>query len=150
MNSTGDAERNNTAQIDLHAKAAEYADLQVTALTLPENISSGQRVRATWTVHNRGKIAAAGSWSDMLVLTQDAVTGNSDDIILARIPHDGGLPVGDFYSAEAEVDIPLSLHGHYRLAVISDVDGRVREPDSRGNTFVYLHLWISSHAMLIW
>ena len=133
VNSAGDAERNNSAQINLHAKAVEYADLQVTALTLPDSISSGQRVRVTWAVHNLGKVAATGSWTDMLVLTRDAITGNSDDIILARIPHEGGLSVGEFYSAEAKVDIPLSLYGDYRLAVIADVDGRVREPDSRGN-----------------
>ncbi|UOP01491.1 CARDB domain-containing protein [Kingella potus] len=133
VNDAGDAERNNSMQTGFHAAAVEYADLQADSLTVPENMASGQRVRVAWTVHNRGKVAAVGDWSDMLVLTQDAVTGNSDDIILARVPHKGGLAAGVTYSAEAMIDIPAGLHGRYRVAVITDADGSVLEPDSRND-----------------
>ena len=133
VNAIQDAEENNSIQTQLISKQPEYADLQVMALSVPTQVLSGKKSHISWMVQNHGNVHATGDWFDRIILTQDDILGNGDDIILANVVHRGGLKSGESYVAEAEIDIPLRLNGQYRIALVSDAEQKVLEPNTRFN-----------------
>jgi subtilase family serine protease len=135
-NAAGNAETNNDAAGSFGSSLRQYADLSVTSLVVPASIESGAQAIVSWTVVNQGLASAAGSngnWVDRIVLSQDGVIGNADDVVLASITRSGTLGVGDSYSTSATVRIPTRLQGSWRIALISDVNAAVREPDTRAD-----------------
>ena len=132
-NAAGTAEANNSAAGSFTAAPRLYADLSVAALVVPATAESGAEIQISWTVANLGNAPATGSWVDRIVLSTDAIAGNADDVVLANVTRSGGLAVGTQYVGTATVRIPTRLEGTYRIAVISDVNASVREPDTRGD-----------------
>ncbi len=135
-NLAGNAETNNTSAGDFITTLRQYADLAVTDLVAPTTVESGAQTQISWSVTNQGPVAAVsanGSWVDRVVLSSDSVIGNADDVILASVTHTGALAVGASYGQSASVRIPTRLQGNYRIAVISDINSAVREPDTRAD-----------------
>ena len=129
----GNAEANNSAAASFTSTARPYADLSVTDLVVPTTVESGGEATLTWTVANAGNAAATGSWTDRIILTRDTVTGNADDVILLNVKHATALEPGSSYTQSATVRIPTRLEGAYRIAVVSDANATVREPDTRAD-----------------
>jgi subtilase family serine protease len=84
-------------------------------------------------VVNNGTAPANNTWVDRIILSADSIIGNADDVILASVNHPTGLVVGASYTQTATVRIPTRLDGNYRIAVITDANSSILEPDTRGD-----------------
>ncbi|MBN8557208.1 MAG: hypothetical protein J0L74_05970, partial [Burkholderiales bacterium] len=122
-------EANNQAVRPLAVTLAPYADLEISDLTVPaQTIADPARLAVGWTVTNRGTGAGiTGSWTDTVLLSRDDVVGNSDDIVLGRFQHSGGLAVGASYRREETLLAPPLLSGRFTLFVQTDSAGVVFE-----------------------
>ena len=94
------AEGNNTVSSMLSIGLAPYADLQVSDVTSPVLlIADPARITVGWTVTNIGTgEGITARWTDSVVLSKNAIAGDSDDIIIGRFDRVGGLSVGASYS----------------------------------------------------
>ncbi|WP_051319435.1 CARDB domain-containing protein, partial [Chitinimonas koreensis] len=132
-NLSNDAEANNAAAIETTAAAQTYADLRIENLVAPAAGLGTLPVTLSWTVANRGQRDAAGGWDDQIVLSTDAVIGNSDDVVIGTVRREGGLAVGQQYVQSATVVLPWRPAGRYYLGVRTDAGGAVLEPDTRAD-----------------
>ncbi len=114
-----------------------YPDLDVASLVVPSSVNSGGTATISWTVTNTGAATANGPWVDRLVLIPVGATGSSQDITLGNYTQLNSLAVGASYTQTVNVQIPGRLTGSYKIALISDANQVVAEPDTRANsTFV--------------
>lgn len=130
IRASGDAEANNQVSTSVHADAKPYPDLVVSGLVIPASIESGVPFDVSWTVSNIGPVAASGSWTDRVVLSSDAVYGNSDDIVLGNLTRRDPLGNGDSYTATLSVRTPTRIEGNYRIIVVTDANKSLIEPDT--------------------
>ncbi|WP_198080418.1 CARDB domain-containing protein, partial [Acinetobacter calcoaceticus] len=133
VNVLNNAEINNSSTEAFISSPKMYADLAVSQIIVPETIGAGNLTQVQWTVTNRGDKAAEGQWVDRIILSRDSVIGNADDIILASYNRVKDLNVGESYQQKASITMPARLEGSYYIAVISDINQIVKEPDSRAN-----------------
>src|SRR5439155_7747402 len=127
----GNAETNNTASLTLDSSLAPYPDLQVTSITFPTKVLSGDPLPVTWDVANFGPGLAAGSWVDRVYLSADDQVGN--DTLLGSFTHTGDLAGGERYSRTETVTIPERPDGAYRVVVVTDLDNAIYEHTDDGN-----------------
>jgi RHS repeat-associated protein len=120
---------NNTARsLGTVSIASTPANLVVSAATLPATGESGKQITLQWTVANQGSgDTIMPHWQDRIGLSLDDVFGDDDDIVLANVTHSGLLDVGASYTASANVTLPFSVVGDYRLYVLTDVNNAVYE-----------------------
>ncbi|WP_167370367.1 CARDB domain-containing protein [Acinetobacter genomosp. 33YU] len=133
VNALNNAEINNSSTETFISSPKMYADLAVSQIIVPETIGAGNLTQVQWTVTNRGDKAAEGQWVDRIILSRDSVIGNADDIILASYNRVKDLNVGESYQQKASITMPARLEGSYYIAVISDTNQIVKEPDTRAN-----------------
>src|SRR5262249_40360574 len=108
-------------------------DLQVTQVQAPAQAFSGQSMALTWTVTNAGSgVTAESAWSDRIVMSLDG-TFDSNDIVLASIPHTGSLAAGAIYTNSATVTLPIGLSGDFKFLVVTDAQFQVYEHALDGN-----------------
>src|SRR5205823_5851540 len=125
-------ESNNTGQSPLIAVTlTPPPDLQVTSITIPSKVLSGDPLQATWDVTNLGPGLAAGSWVDRVYFSTDDQVGN--DTLLGSFTHTGDLAGSEHYSRTETVTVPERPDGAYRVIVITDADNAVYEYQSEGN-----------------
>src|SRR5262249_48855910 len=87
----------------------------------------------TWTVTNAGSgVTAESAWSDRIVMSLDG-TFDSNDIVLASIPHTGALAPGAIYTNNATVTLPIGLSGDFKFLVVTDAQFQVYEHALDGN-----------------
>ncbi|MFZ4526019.1 MAG: CARDB domain-containing protein [Chlorobium sp.] len=110
------------------------ADLVVTEVTAPTAVQAGNSLRLSWTVKNQG-IGDSGitQWTDRVVLSRDAVFGNSDDLTLGNFTHTGLLNNGQSYSSNELVVLPKEFSGPYQLFMETDAFNQVYEFDHENN-----------------
>ncbi|MCY2992548.1 MAG: hypothetical protein NTY19_32405, partial [Planctomycetota bacterium] len=115
------AEDNNTlAARQTVAVAGVHADLQVSELQAPPTGVAGGSLRLAWKVINAGRDATpAGSWSDAVYLSADAVLDDGDRE-LASFRHDRPVAAGGFYWQDETVGLPDGLTGSFYLIVKTD------------------------------
>ncbi|MBS0640889.1 MAG: hypothetical protein JSS43_13510, partial [Proteobacteria bacterium] len=131
------AEYDNASTIVVTAVPRPYPSLVAGNLQAPASGRGGTSVALHWEVTNNGQAGTgAATWSDAVVLSQDAIIGNSDDIVVARFSHSGALAIGEGYVQDQSVTLPTRLNGTYTLAIVSDIDGAVIEPDNNGKNIV--------------
>jgi subtilase family serine protease len=110
------------------------ADLVPGAVTAPESSRAGQAVRVQWTVTNQGIGATQVTYYDTVVLSRDAVRGNSDDQVLVTSYRGTPLEPGAGYTRSELVTLPLNLEaGTYRLFVVTDAGSQIAEGSGEGN-----------------
>ncbi|WEI17182.1 CARDB domain-containing protein [Acinetobacter proteolyticus] len=136
VNSVGNAEANNSLAATFSSTAQTYADLSVSQVIVPTNVGAGNTAKIQWTVTNSGDEAAEGQWVDRIILSRDAIIGNADDIILANYNRVKNLAVGESYQQDISLTIPPRLQGSYYIAVVTDVNQNIKEPDTRANNQV--------------
>jgi subtilase family serine protease len=116
-----------------------YADLTVVTASGPNRvIGNPADITVSWTVRNDGRgPGPISNWSDRVVLSRDAIYGNSDDILLANVPHSGALPVGSTYSESRIFQLPDNLEGRFQIIVRTDAEGVVlQQPNTAPDIFV--------------
>ncbi len=126
-------ENNNSASVSFSAAAKLYADLVVSQFSAPLTGRGGEQITVDWTVLNQGGVPTSANWIDRIILSDDAIIGDADDVVLANVAHAGALGVGASYAASQSVSLPLYLNGGFYLAVVSDAQGQVLEPDTRAD-----------------
>ncbi|MCB1944039.1 MAG: hypothetical protein KDI53_18655, partial [Candidatus Accumulibacter sp.] len=127
-NGSGNAENNNRASVEITSAARAYPDLRVGALSVPASVVGGEFAEIRWSVDNHGSVDGGGSWTDQIIFSSDALIGNADDLIVGSARHQGGLHVGESYTQQLSVPLPLAAAGRYTLAVRTDSAGEA-EPD---------------------
>ncbi|HNI80523.1 MAG TPA: CARDB domain-containing protein, partial [Rhodocyclaceae bacterium] len=123
-------ETNNTTAALQTTKVtpAPVPDLQVSAITLPAQIVSGQTAHVAWTVNNGGGGTAKGPWTDRVYLSTDG-TLNSPTF-LGDVAHTGNLDAGGSLSSSLDFIVPALADGNYRIVIVTDVNGQIYEGGS--------------------
>lgn len=131
VNETPTGQFNNTALDDtqLAITFPPLPNLQVTAITPPDEPFSGTQTTISWVVTNTGTGAtSAGRWFDQIVLSLDNDWNTTEDnIYLATVLNPNYLPVGESYQNSATISIPRGINGSYHFLVRTDVYGNVFE-----------------------
>src|SRR5262249_50731255 len=131
-----DATANNQASITVQSQAKLYPDLAASNFVIPASGNGGDQVQIGWTVTNLGSVPTGVSqWVDRIILSKDAVFGNSDDITLAEYAHSGALGAGQSYTALETLTLPLRQDGNFYITVRTDATGAVIEPDTQANNY---------------
>ena len=106
----------------------EFADLGVSQIVTPTTASSGETIHVSWTVGNFGTgTTDVATWYDRLVISTNDKYGDGDDIYLTSVKRSGTLAVGDSYTAETDVKLPLGISGNYWIFVKTDETNAVFE-----------------------
>jgi hypothetical protein len=113
-----------------------HADLQVSAVSAPDEEILGYPVQVpvTWTVTNQGlRPTIPGAWQDQVYLSQNAVIGDADDVLVGSFLHNGALLPGESAVQTRTVSLPFGVKGAYNLFVTADGAGHVFEAGQEGN-----------------
>jgi hypothetical protein len=126
---TSGTRTDNTASVPLSVTLAPYADLAVSNVTAPAvTIADPATVTIGWTVTNNGTGAGITStWTDQVIVSASGLVGNSDNLVLGRYVHNGGLAVGASYSNSQTITLPPGFNGRYHLIVLTNAGGTVFE-----------------------
>ena len=119
------------------------ANLTATAPNGPGSAPAGTTITPSFTVTNAGNTAAAGSWTDSLVISQDGVFGNGDDVVLQTVTHTGPLAAGSSYVEQFNAQLPFGITGSYTLFLVTD-SGRVLNQSTRTDDVAATTINVSS------
>lgn len=109
-------------------------DLQVTALTVPEQVTAGTVIDVEFTVNNLGtaNTPTGGShWKDGVYLSFDHALGG--DLLLGLIDNVAALEVGGAYNSGGSFTIPDGVAGNVFIFVQADALKRVDEYPQESN-----------------
>lgn len=106
-------------------------DLVIEEVVVPTTALSGQPVPVRWRLANRGTGDFAGTITDQIRLSTDAVVGN--DTLLANFPFTGLIPAGGYVEREQLVTLPIATEGERFLVLTTDVTAQVYEPFGENN-----------------
>ncbi|MDZ7970800.1 MAG: CARDB domain-containing protein [Nostoc sp. DedSLP03] len=120
-------ESNNVKVIPLTI-TGENADLEVTAATVPNVVSTQQTVSVSWTVKNIGSLAATngnGGWYDRVYISNDS-TFDASDISLSNYYYSdwvsAPLAVNGEYTRTRDIIIPQGRNGSQYLLFVADAN----------------------------
>jgi RHS repeat-associated protein len=110
------------------------SDLQVTAINIPTNATTGQAVNLSWTVRNTGGgVTDATSWKDKVYLSTDGTFNAGTATLLGTYTHNGALAAGGSYIQNQLVIIPYCISGQFYIFVVTDSDNNVNESTGENN-----------------
>jgi len=109
------------------------SDLTVQTITIPSTALSGDPVEIQWTVQNIGAFAAAGSWTDSVYLSTDAIWDINDRLI-GQVAFGGTVNPGSSYTSKLDTNLPAAAAGQYRVIVRTDIFDEVVESNELNNT----------------
>jgi subtilase family serine protease len=126
-------ENNNSTSASPLLVSRNTPDLQVTNITLPDNLLPGQSLPLSWTVTNMG-VGQTNSnfWYDRVYLSSDQ-TLSGDDTSLGSVYRSGALTASGSYTATAAFSLPPDLSGNYYVLVQTDRDNHVIEGSFEAN-----------------
>jgi RHS repeat-associated protein len=110
-------------------------DLKVASVTPPGSAAApGDAVTFGWTVQNTNATAdtAVANWNDS-VFVSTSPTFDSSAVLVATIPHTGGLAAGASYSGSYIGPLPGLLPGDYYVFVRTDIDSAVPDAERTNN-----------------
>jgi subtilase family serine protease len=108
-------------------------DLQVTAVTRPSVVFSGNNIPIAYTVKNKGNGGTRTSnWYDYIYLSTDSVFNGSAQL-KRTVNHNGALEPDSQYSVSTTIFIPLTSSGRHFVYVVTDAVNNVYEHTSEGN-----------------
>ncbi|MGB3654095.1 MAG: CARDB domain-containing protein, partial [Rivularia sp. (in: cyanobacteria)] len=131
------SEDNNVTASAIQIELADYADLEVSEVTVIESaIGNPATINVGWKVSNVGTGAGiTGEWVDRVIASVDEVIGNSDDIELATFAHNGLLDTNQFYNASKDIQLPANFEGRYNLYVQTGIPTNENSPTIFENGF---------------
>jgi RHS repeat-associated protein len=106
-------------------------DVDESAFTVPNTATPGQQTTIGYSVSNLFDQSIVGPWTDSIYLSRDTVF-STDDVLLARIKHVGGIEALGSYSETVDAVMPAVPEAAYHVIVIADSRGNVPDTD-RGN-----------------
>ncbi|MDN5787881.1 CARDB domain-containing protein, partial [Pseudorhodobacter sp.] len=102
------------------------ADLRVVSVTAATGATSGEPLRISFTVQNKGGAVWDGTryWADSVWLSKDPVLDRRRATYLGEVVHDAGagLGAGESYSQSLDFTLPPGTEGAYYIHVATDVD----------------------------
>lgn len=98
---------------------AAAADLRVTSVTAPANVTAGGAIAVTYTVANDGGATTRGSWTDGVYLSADTVL-DASDVLLGQVTRQGDLTAQGTYTQTLTTTVPGLLPGQYHVLVEAD------------------------------
>ncbi|MCP4110165.1 MAG: hypothetical protein GY749_32355 [Desulfobacteraceae bacterium] len=129
-------EDNNIRSVLISVELTPPPDLEITLAEMPTEAVAGQPVAVNWTVQNIGSAGTVvSSWYDSVFLSLDNVF-DINDIRLKSFRHYGGLNIGENYSINDEVEIPIYASGMYYLLIKADSREDVYEHEAEHNNVV--------------
>jgi hypothetical protein len=134
INTTGNAESNNSATNAVTAQLAAYPDLAVGGIVAPANGLPGSTVSLGWAVTNIGVGTVSDSWSEQVYWSDDAVIGN--DTLLATFSYTNVIPTSQFVLRTQSVVLPTIGSGDRWFIVRVDSSARVFELNESNNVSI--------------
>ncbi len=112
-----------------------YADLVVTSVTSPTMVFGDPATAfIEWTVRNDGTgVGTTDRWTDRVILSVDEIAGNGDDRIVGEFVRDGVLALGQEYTRQETILLPVGLEDRFHVFVTTDAEGLVFENGSESN-----------------
>ncbi len=128
-------ETNNTVATPVTITLAPWPDLQVTAIAVPAQDTSGTILNFSYTVKNNGAGTVQNvSWSDALFLSPVNNLSGTGAILLGKIPQNRVVSPGDSYTQQASFLIPATLPGGtYYVLVATDSLNNIFENTGENN-----------------
>lgn len=115
----------------LSAQVVTGAELIVSSFTAGAKVVPGQNVDIQWRIKNVGDAAVSSAWTDRIVLSRNAIIGDSDDMTLGDFAYSAGpLAAGEEISRQAQVGIPFDpslIPGTYNLYIVTDAANQIDE-----------------------
>jgi RHS repeat-associated protein len=111
------------------------ANLAAQSITTPPDGTVGQTVSIDFTISNTAAVPIDGNWTDSVYLSRDTLFG-PDDVLLARVPHQGGLAAQGSYQATATATLPGLIDRAYHIIVVADSSAQVADTNRADNTLV--------------
>ncbi len=105
------------------------------SITSPATGTIGQNVSISYTVANTTTIPITGDWTDSVYLSKEASFG-PDAVLLARVPHTGGLGAMANYTGIASAALPNLIDGDYHVIVVADSSVQVPDTNRADNMLV--------------
>ena len=108
-------------------------DLQLSNLVISNpQLWAGDAVTVSWDGANTTGLQLLGDWSDAVYLSTDGAWDIAD-ILLATVPHTGGLAAGLSYSQSVDVAMPGVMPGDYYVIIRADLYNQEKESGQEGN-----------------
>lgn len=111
-------------------------DLALRELQVPESLSSGETIVASWMVENIGEgTTLTDSWQDIVFMSDhaDREFNADEDIIIAVFDRTSELEGGEFYQRTRDIKIPDGLDGEYYLIVSTYADSLTGDTNRSNN-----------------
>jgi hypothetical protein len=129
--------------MNLVSRERELPDLQTFSVSAPATAKSGDYIVVYWDVRNPGLDTGNVSWTDRVILSEDAVL-DAGDIELGRVLHKEGLPKGETYREAGVYTLPIDSAGDFTIFVTADSDFAVfeglKEPNNSAHTAAPMHV----------
>ena len=128
------SQNNNSTHSGIQIQAQPTADLQVSLVTAPAAIGSGEWLTVNYTVVNEG-LGRTNSdwWVDNVVLSKDDIPGNGDDVYLGWLYHSNRLAPAESYQGTGSFRLPIEMQGDFKVFVQTDVWNGVTELNAENN-----------------
>ena len=139
-NAVYEFDEDNNSGNELITIHSQTADLTITDFVAPSQGKAGEAITIDWTIINQGAgDTAVTAWTDSLILSPDAVLGNTDDINLGIFSRTGLLDVDQTRMRSEVVPLPFALEGDYKLFMVTDTYNHVYEGLAENNNQTAAH-----------
>ena len=146
-------ENNNMKAIPVTVLQSPLPDLLVESVSTDEIITTGQPVKITTTVANKGKsVTRSNKWTETYYLSSSTVLNTNSAIQLGSKSHVGTLDVDASYTSEATFNIPTNVQGNYMLFVVTDATDAICEDNENNNSLripVYVNGAVDTPADIV-
>jgi len=128
-------EGNNLATSEVDVTLGPIADLKATVTSAPTFVvGDPASITVEWTVQNVGSATGVNlTWRDAVILSLDAIPGNSGDIVLGRFDNPQALAAGESYTQSRTFTLPTDLTGQFHVFVVTDEGQQVFENGLEAN-----------------
>lgn len=122
-------EANNVIARAITLTLADYPDLTISDVQVPDSVRSGDTFTVSFNVNNTGD-AAAANFHNYIYLSQDGTTLNEyvGDYFL-----DQSLAAGASVPVSKSIAVPLYSPGNWYVVVVADAHGNIYEHANEGN-----------------
>ena len=107
----------------INVSLAPYPDLYVTDASTPGSGTAGNTATVSYTVTNQGirAVTSSESWSDAIYVSNSPTFSTSSAELLSVISRNGPLAIGETYTVERNVTLPVNLASdNYFIYIVCD------------------------------
>lgn len=136
-------EKNNRNSASFQIEIPILPDLQVTAVTAPEETRTGDKMFVSWRIENKGTGNTPPDqmvWEDLIYLSKDTKFDPAEDRLVGSRKHEAGLNNNNNNSytvVSHVVEVPGNIAGDYYVFVFADGNNTLYEFDKENNNVAY-------------